>query len=403
MTTETILTRQKSDYWPELDGIRALAFLLVYVSHVGAFPGMRVPFLQPLEQAYNLIVRWGWIGVDLFLVLSGFLITCLLLKERENYGNISFKYFFVRRMLRIWPLYYLVFILGFFILPLFKVWGFGYGSQPRHEMMNTYFVPYLLFFGNLEFSHVIKSISPMVASLWTADLEEQFYVIWGGLMTLLNKKRKLVVTLITLLVVAICMRLHIQSSSTSHNPYYYHTLSHMDPLLVGSLSAIMWCTFENKIKALGPLLFIVGMSIIVSIMIYVPDIFQNQKSIVWAMSGIAIGWTCFLLGVLSCKSLQFIFSLKPLTALGKITYGMYLLHYPILVICSAFFRKHLVSLNELQSWFLIFFITLSLTLIIAQCSWKFYERPFNALRYKFSRKNREEQIDHFGSKKLLSF
>ena len=384
MSRATLTSRSTTHYWAELDGVRSLAFLLVFMSHVGAVPALTPPLLHPIRTIYNVIVSWGWIGVDLFLVLSGFLITSLLLKERQLTGNISFKFFFIRRMLRLWPLYYLVFFLGFFIFPLFQWMGIGYGTPARSEMLATYFTAFLLFFGNLQFAHGITVISPMVASLWTVCLEEQFYVVWGSLLTLFKNKRPLVALIGGLLIAAVGARYYVQAHSTSHHPYYYNTLTHADPLLIGALAAIAWRTYEQTIRRFSLLLGGTGVIIIASIMITMPPIFQNHPSIVWAMSGIAIGWGAFLLGVISNPSFKRLFQYQPLTSMGKVTYGMYLFHFPILVTWVAFTHKHLTFLSDLQTFGITFSLTLLATLLLARWSWRVYERPFNALRAHFT-------------------
>src|ERR1700677_4866620 len=95
-------SKAKVVYWPELDGLRALAFLLVFLSHCP--PCASGPFLSVV----NNYCAWGWVGVDLFFVLSGFLITYLLIKEKFSFGSISIVNFYKRRALRIWPLYFLM-------------------------------------------------------------------------------------------------------------------------------------------------------------------------------------------------------------------------------------------------------------------------------------------------------
>src|SRR5437868_2879263 len=97
-------------YYPSLDGLRFFAFLLVFLHH--SLLDWTSP--NPLINFFLIAIeKNGWLGVDLFFVLSGFLITTLLLKERSDNGNYSLKNFWIRRALRIWPLYYLALIFGF--------------------------------------------------------------------------------------------------------------------------------------------------------------------------------------------------------------------------------------------------------------------------------------------------
>ncbi|MDB4274068.1 acyltransferase, partial [Algibacter sp.] len=113
---------KKGIYLPGLHGLRAIAAVLVIITHVELF---KAKWGLPNLYNYKLIQDFGTIGVDFFFVLSGFLITYLLFKEKEKYNKVSVKSFYIRRVLRIWPLYYFVLILVFFILPFI-----GYPEVP---------------------------------------------------------------------------------------------------------------------------------------------------------------------------------------------------------------------------------------------------------------------------------
>ncbi len=151
-----------------LDGIRAIAISLVLLYHVG------VPLLG-----------FGWIGVDLFFVLSGFLITSLLCKEYSTTGTISFKNFLVRRFLRIMPIYWLYATL----ITVLILGGFGWTTTDGP------FSPYVLiasiwgYFNNfLPRSGIWEHDHDLVAHLWSLSVEEQFYVIWPGLFLFAARK-----------------------------------------------------------------------------------------------------------------------------------------------------------------------------------------------------------------------
>lgn len=104
-------TARERLYLPQLDGLRTLAFLLVFAAHAGAVwptSPLLAPWMRPLSRALRDVFFWyGWSGVDLFLVLSAFLITTILIREEQQFGNINPKLFFIRRILRIWPVDFL--------------------------------------------------------------------------------------------------------------------------------------------------------------------------------------------------------------------------------------------------------------------------------------------------------
>src|SRR5262249_26593616 len=103
-------------YVPALDGLRFLAFAIVWWSHGIEYGGL-MESVPPLGAFLKRLREIGWIGVEIFLCLSGFLIATLLLREIEAKGSLRIRDFYLRRVLRIWPLYYLMIVLGFVIMP----------------------------------------------------------------------------------------------------------------------------------------------------------------------------------------------------------------------------------------------------------------------------------------------
>ena len=158
-------------YFPGLHALRFLAAMLVVVSHVELMKGHRgYPSLAQHPVVYEL----GRIAVTFFFVLSGFLITYLLLVERERTGTISIRKFYARRVLRIWPLYFLVIVLSFFVLPrvaLFDIPGLSAGTNFRSTLLL-----YVLFLPQLALS--VYPPVPYAEPLWSIGVEEQFYLLW---------------------------------------------------------------------------------------------------------------------------------------------------------------------------------------------------------------------------------
>src|SRR5688500_5665020 len=120
----------KDSYFPAVDGLRFFAFFIVFLHHTL----LNISSTNPLLNGFLVIIQKnGWVGVDLFFVLSGFLITMLLLKERQKFGRYSLRNFWIRRSLRIWPLYFLGLLFGFFIFPSLdtQLTGASY-SDPKY-------------------------------------------------------------------------------------------------------------------------------------------------------------------------------------------------------------------------------------------------------------------------------
>jgi len=159
-------------YFPSLNGIRFFAALLVIIDHlelVKGYFGIKVNWSEAFSS------HLGSSGVTIFFVLSGFLITFLLLKEKEIKA-INVKHFYIRRVLRIWPLYYLILIVSFFIIPQIDFFNVpNYGDKSESFICST-FLTYLFLLANVGF--VFFPTIAFANVLWSVAVEEQFYLIW---------------------------------------------------------------------------------------------------------------------------------------------------------------------------------------------------------------------------------
>ncbi len=159
-------------YFPELDGMRFIAFLLVYLFHQGV-PWPVLSRLVGVTLTRRLQENGGY-GVQLFFILSGYLITTLLLREEVRYGRIALRAFWIRRILRIWPLYYLIVLIGFFVLPPLEPW---FQLRDYLSMLKIHLLPFALFLGNWSMVLVSPIPSDSLSVLWSVCVEEQFYLI----------------------------------------------------------------------------------------------------------------------------------------------------------------------------------------------------------------------------------
>jgi len=175
----------KKIYFPSLNGLRFIAALLVIFHHIE-----QIKFYFKMENLWvtsPFIGVIGKLGVVLFFVLSGFLITYLLLAEEHSFKTINVKNFYFRRMLRIWPLYFLIVALAFFILPnipMFTIPGFE-KHVIYHDLFYKLFL-YAIIFPNLAMTFGIVSY---VSHAWSIGPEEQFYLIWPFIVRRVRKHR----------------------------------------------------------------------------------------------------------------------------------------------------------------------------------------------------------------------
>jgi len=383
-------------WWPELDGLRSLAFILVYYHHtIGLFwrdnPGNSALY-KFLFYADQRIHNWGWVGVDLFFVMSAFLITSLLLREREKNSaaesgpavdTISLKKFFLRRILRIWPLYFtylaLVALLSLTLPPVYT------GATLANPVACTQLFFFATFVGNFAVigqGVVLHLLNPM----WSLCIEEQFYIIWGSAMKLIKHNQLLIALLVVGAIAAPALRFYLwHQDAKNYLAYYLNSLSHCDAIISGGMAAFLWKRYSEKIKSstlIQSLIMLIGV-LCLAPLTFVPYIEESDISIVWVMSLVAVGFVSLLLATMSNRFLRAFFSQPFLTHVGRLTYGLYIFHF--LVIYSLVFvsRNELHISSRLTYIMISWLLGLALTYALARLSWGFIEAPSLAVKERF--------------------
>ena len=337
-------------YIPQLDGLRAIAALLVIATHL-----------------WGEIVTFGWIGVDFFFVLSGFLISRILFAAKGTPDY--FSGFYKRRALRILPIYFIT-------LSVVIIWTLLIDANPAHELRG---LPYYFFYlQNIAYQHG-RTIEAMFHT-WSLGIEEQFYTIWPLLIFLLpifSLKRVLYIGFVT----AIAFRF-IEPTGPGY------VFGCMDGFIVGSYVALLEhtsCLAEktNKLAAwtiilLMPFLLYTSFSYGTLETYRAGDFMRNPYS--WLMLSVyALIFGAVLVLAVNQKLLPRLLSSKILTNIGKVSYGIYLYHFVI--------RYFLIQLHstrqEIRIWMFILLPT------ICYFSWKYIESPL--MRLARQEKNVGEQ------------
>ncbi len=383
-------------YWPQLDGLRALAFLMVFLTHQTPFlvspEAASIPGVMPVVLLINWIIGWGWMGVDVFFVLSAFLITTLLLRERAQFGNISFPQFFMRRMLRIWPLYFLILLLGFFILPACQYYQYPWGSPEWKAMISSYLPAFLLFLGNMKLALLSKApIADSLRITWSVAMEEQFYLVWGLILTRVQQLKTLTMLIIMLIPFTLLLRLSVYFSFHHPFAFYYNPLTHLDPLLVGISIAILFHANKlpvTRLESWGAVLFLAPILLYLGLGLGAPNLDKMHISMVLIMSLSALGAGSFLLALLYWPPAKRLFSIRPLIWLGRLSFGLYLFH-PLAkhltdsLILDAY-RTGIIS-DQILAWILSLLCGLITTVLFAWLSWHLLEKHCSRLRKHFMR------------------
>lgn len=375
-------SQEKEKHVPVLDGIRGLAILLVLIHHF-AIAGVTLPDSFPGRVAQGL-TQSAWIGVDLFFVLSGFLITGILYDTRESLNY--FRAFYARRFLRIFPLYYgFLFVVMAFTRPLQIDWG---GRQ----------VLYLTYLDNaLIVKHVFSQpLSPFfnLNYLWSLAVEEQFYFVWPALVFLLKDRTKIMLLAVMLTACSIGVRILMVYKNMPLGAIYTFTPARADSLMIGALLALaLRSQPETRKRLIRAAWFVLPGSLVVLAAFAWPYQKLNWESSGLAMFGytvIALASAALITLSLTTPALHALINRPTLRMLGKYSYGIYVLHVPIITLAARLdLPGRLGGANAgVGLHLLAFAMAVLASIALAALSFHFYESRFLRLkrnfRYKFS-------------------
>ena len=368
-------------YFPGLNGLRFISALAVVITHIELMKGKlgyENLWLDPLFH------QLGGLGVSFFFVLSGFLITFLLVKEKNQNGYFSIKNFYIRRVFRIWPLYYLIFFLGFFIIPNFSFFEIPFFT---HSFSNNYwlnFICYFLLLPNLAFS--IFSPVPLIGQSWSIGVEEQFYIFWPILLRRFKKIniKSLVfffssIVLFKLVILIICFFLE---SNFLISLKKFVAMTKFENMIIGAMGAILITEKNNFFLNLIYHPLVLSLSLIgIFALIYVPsDLAHDGMHIINSLFFLVI-----ILNVATNENSFLKLENKFLNFLGSISYGIYMYHFIIIFIVikmMAYFRIF-VSFNFLQN-IILYSAIIILTISISFISYHLFEKRFLKLKLKYS-------------------
>jgi len=335
---------------PQFDGMRAFAILAVMCLHASTYTS-RVFHL-------DRVFAFGWAGVDLFFVLSGFLITGILLDAKTTPRY--FRNFYARRALRIWPLYYSVLIFFFVLLPIaFKT---GHLAQATHK-----WPIYAAYLQNVLLRDM--GYGPL-AHTWSLAIEEQFYLVWPLFVFLFTRKGLRNILLATL-VVSLLLRLAGNNLGWGFHFVYTFPLCRFDSIAMGGLTAY-WVRSPEcsrlKLRRTGLAAILIGFPGLTASLIL-----ERQYAFVFSFFGLFFTGCLILSLVYDCSILR----LGALRYVGKVSYGLYLFHLPIFRLTEVLSQNWKIS--PAGSVAFEFFASF----IVASTSWYVFERPLLRLKRRF--------------------
>lgn len=367
-------------YFKNLHGFRFFAAALVILSHIELFK-KRAGLANLWDTPF--FFEAGSAGVDFFFVLSGFLITSLLLKEMDETGKVDLKKFYLRRVLRIWPLYYLVLLLCYFVIPEIQIFYFEGYSEGIFENFWEKFWLSIFFFPNAAL-YVLKDI-PYAAPLWSVGVEEQFYLFWPVLLMLFPKKLKTYLIFIGSFIfikalLVIINRFHVMDPVLFEKIKSFVVATRMECMGIGGLGA--WLIYSRT--KIGKVISS-NLSLII-VFFTLPFIFIFAKRL-FELHHIIFS-ICFLVIILNGATNPKTFinlENKVFLTLGNISYGLYLWH----MIWIGMFLNILLIWKPFQGNELWFNITLYtgafiLSILWSWLSYTYFETLFLNIKKRFA-------------------
>lgn len=367
----TSLGRAERFYRPELDVLRFFAFLGVFIFHAAprsmdfynaaGYPHWLSSLLIPMFGA-------GAYGVDLFFALSAYLITSLLLRERAATAALDLRGFYLRRILRIWPLY----------LAFVAFAAISGALVPGQDLPMRYVIGYSLLAGNWVYAFYGLPAS-FATPLWTVSIEEQFYLAWPLAMRKASVRAMAAIAL-GLLVVANAWRIWLAVSAAPVERIEYNTFTRLDPIAFGILLALFGHKLPSFTRLQRVALLCGGAATWVAVFAF--TVTGNAITVTtWRMAlghpFTALASAAVLLSVLGAQ--HGLLRNKTLLYLGKISYGLYVLH--------EFAHFCAIRLVHASTPFMVLaqsVVGLALTIVLAAASYCWLESPFLRLKERFA-------------------
>lgn len=364
-------------YIPALDGLRGVAILLVIASH----------YLG----AHWRTATIGWTGVSLFFVLSGFLITSILLDEKNKPHY--FRNFYARRTLRIFPLYYLVLTLVFVVAPLIPALNTEAYREvaSRQAWVWTYTMNlYASFYSEIGQNPFAGDWLEML-HFWSLAVEEQFYLVWP-LVVLFTTRRQLLGVCVVCILGAWGLRIYFAQEQLNTAPYFF-TLCRVDDLAIGALIAAVAREKDGleKLRSYAPWLTIIALWVLLGVTADQRHFFQLEATVQrYAYTAFGVLYGCLLIFALSAPASNWYrraMEFAPLRSYGKYSYAIYIFHWAL----SVLLFEHIAPLGKLtemsgsENAALVgrVVIVAAASWVIAFLSWHAYEKHFLKLKHRF--------------------
>lgn len=370
-------TRLKQTYFPNLDALRGIAAIFVVLGHIEFLkPGFRLKRI-PLYSIFDIGAN---IAVTLFFVLSGFLITYLLVNEKEEKQKIFLKEFYIRRTLRIWPLFYLTLFISYIIVPQF------FPSYSRYAYTSS-FVLNALFLTNI--TYALHKPPPLGTPVWSIGIEEQFYIFWPWVLIktrLESLMKRLLLIILSIFIFKAALLYFSNPGNFIHKIWILVNITRYDCLFIGAIAALLYKGHSIKIGRLQ-INYYSFANYTAQVITYTLLILTILANLFYKLP-IIHQWYSFLFMSMILSMATYEKSIvridnRILNYLGKISYSIYLLHMFVIAVLYKFVISNLPDIDIISQNFIIYSMVILSTIIVASASYYFIEKPFLKLKEKF--------------------
>ena len=395
----------KKEYFKGLDSLRFFAALAVFFTHVELikkFTGFGSHWIDPEERITKftvfqsvlskeidplspLIAYSSALGVVFFFVLSGFLITYLLLQEKVQNKSIQIGKFYLRRAFRIWPLYYFIFILGFFVLPNFQT--FAVPGQDVFFNQNFWgnLLLYAFFMPNLAFS-IYTTAVPNIGQSWSIGVEEQFYLLWP---LLIRKSKNVLKSILWIAggIIALKGLLLLSFPFVKIEALVvikkFLAMSKLECMALGGLGAYIFFNKKEAILQLiyKPIVQVFALVMVPTFIYFIPTVLEDILHLLFSLSFLVI-----ILNVAGNEKSIFRFENRILQYLGRISYGFYMFHV-MCIVFTVHALENTIGLNKditTPQHILLYGISFLLTVAVSSISYYTFEKAFIRLKDKYA-------------------
>lgn len=367
---------QTSVYLPSLNGVRAIGAFIVLISHIEQIKsefGLYTFYWSPIP---------GRIGVVLFFVLSGFLISYLLISEREHFKTVHIRHFYIRRILRIWPLYYLIVLLSLFVFNRIDFLEIPVKSDDVYRNFSEKIFLYVCMLPNMV-------MIPYAAQAWSVGIEEQFYLIYPLLLKFI-KRTFLLLTLLVLVIFSPEVLSGLMALESIHsNTRLLIILNLLNNFSISFSCIAIGCAgawlLKSRYTTILNLIYRKEAQIVSALVLAVLFFFTNENEVI---GDVRVYATLFCVLIINMAlNPQSVFNLenRVMNFLGRISYGMYMYH-PVMIVIALQMQRQLLG-GDFQHWpanLLLYVSSILFTILVSALSYNYIEKPFLQIKNRFS-------------------